>query len=95
MVEVMTVQQAAQYVHRAPETIRRAARAGRLRASQVGRRWRIRKPDLDRFLAELSEIPEDLVDEGIAIAVAERKAGVAAGRERLVSAEEMARRLGL
>lgn len=95
MVEVLTVRQAAQYVHRAPETIRRAARAGKLRASQVGRRWRIRKSDLVRFVAEMSEIPEDLVDEGIALALAERKAGVAAGREKLVSAEEMARLLGL
>ncbi len=52
MREILTVAQAAEYLQVNPETVRRAARAGRLPAARIGRQWRIRRADLDRLFTE-------------------------------------------
>ena len=50
--EVMTIEQAAEYLQLRPETVRRAARDETLPAAKVGKAWRIRKVDLDDFLSK-------------------------------------------
>ena len=50
MPEVMTVEQAAQYLQVHIETLRRKARFGEIPAAKVGRSWRFRKIDLDDWL---------------------------------------------
>ena len=49
--EIMTVEQAAEYLQVVPETIRRAAREGSLPAAKFGKSWRFRKVDVDDFLS--------------------------------------------
>jgi len=55
-------------------TLKRMAREDRIPAAKVGRQWRLQKVELDEWLARGGERYEELVDEGIAIAMAERKA---------------------
>ncbi len=50
--EVMTPEQAAAYLQINRETLYRYIRGGRIAASKIGRSWRLRKADLDRFLEE-------------------------------------------
>ena len=47
MSEILTAEQAAEYLQLDPETVRRAARRGELPGARIGRRWRFRKQDLD------------------------------------------------
>ena len=95
MQEVLTVQEAAQFLRCSPDTVKRQARAGRLPASKIGRAWRFRRADLDQWLAEGGTRREELEDEGLLLEIQERKADVAAGRSRLVSLDEARKRLGL
>jgi len=69
---MMTVREAARYLERSPQAVRRAVRAGRLRAVRVGRQWRIRRADLDAMF-------EAAVDAEL-VAEAERR--LAAGGRR-------------
>ncbi len=48
----LTVAEAAAYLKLSLETIRRYIRDHKLRATKVGRQWRIRREELDRLLAE-------------------------------------------
>ena len=50
--DIMTIEQAAKYLQLTTETVRRAAREGSLPSAKIGRRWRIRKIDLDDFLSK-------------------------------------------
>jgi excisionase family DNA binding protein len=65
MPEVLTVEQAAQYLQLNPETVRRAARSGRLPAARVGRRWRFHKTTLEQWLAQGGSDYEKIVDAGL------------------------------
>ena len=80
----VTVQEAAEYLERSSEAVRRAIRSGRLPAARIGRRWRIRRTDLDAMF-------EAVVDPELA-AEAQRRLG--AGGQRVPLAE-MKARLGL
>ena len=51
MPDVLTVEQAAAYLQVHVETVRRHCRDQLIPAAKVGRGWRIRKVDLDEFLA--------------------------------------------
>jgi len=95
MQDVLTVGEAAAFLRCSPDTVKRQARAGRLPASKIGRAWRFRRADLDRWLAEGGTRREELEDEGLLLEIEERKADLAAGRSRLVSLDEARRRLGL
>jgi excisionase family DNA binding protein len=55
---VLTVPQAADRVHRNPETIRRWIRRGRLRARKVGTQHVINEADLDDLVDEPPPLPK-------------------------------------
>jgi len=48
----LTVQEAAAYLKLSIETVRRYLRDHKLKATKIGRQWRIRREELDRLLAE-------------------------------------------
>ena len=48
---ILTTDQAAEVAHREEKTVREWCRAGRLTATKRGGGWRIRRSDLDRYLA--------------------------------------------
>ena len=51
MPDVLTTEQAAQYLQVSVETIKRHARRGELPGAKVGKAWRFRKIDLDDWLS--------------------------------------------
>lgn len=53
--------EAAAYLKVNPQTIYRNLRRGRLPGNKIGRQWRIRKKDLDRYLAGASLAAEEAV----------------------------------
>ncbi|NSW83184.1 MAG: helix-turn-helix domain-containing protein [Syntrophothermus sp.] len=63
---ILTPEEAASYLRVDLRTVYKILREGQLPAGKVGRQWRIRKEDLDRFLtphmpvAEEELSPEDL-----------------------------------
>jgi excisionase family DNA binding protein len=58
--DVMTIDEAAAYLRVHPQTIRRRVKDGTLPGARIGRTWRVRRVDLDRFLAgELREARHD------------------------------------
>jgi excisionase family DNA binding protein len=95
MSEVLTAEQAARYLQVNPETVRRAARSGRLPAARMGRRWRFQKSALDQWLADGGSDYEKIVDQGLLEATEEAMAAVAEGREKLVPWSEAKKRLGV
>ena len=48
---ILTPEEAAAYLKVNPQTVYRNLRRGRLPGAKVGRQWRLRRSDLDRFLA--------------------------------------------
>jgi PTS system nitrogen regulatory IIA component len=50
--EVLTVDEVARYLRVHPMTVQRWCRAGDLPAAKIGRAYRIKKGDLDRWWAE-------------------------------------------
>lgn len=48
--EVLTSEQAAEYLQLGLSTVKRLARAGAIPAAKAGRQWRFRKADLDAWL---------------------------------------------
>ena len=54
MEEVLTVDEVARYLRVHPMTVQRWCRAGSLPAAKIGRAYRIKKRDLDRWWAEHS-----------------------------------------
>ena len=65
--DVMTAEQAAEFLQTSRDTVLRKARAGTLPAAKLGREWRFRKTDLDAWLAAGGDRYEALVDEGMAM----------------------------
>ena len=49
--ELLTCEEAAAYLRVHPRTVTRLLTAGRLPGVKVGRQWRLRKADLDAYLA--------------------------------------------
>lgn len=52
--EILTLDQAAEYLQVVPRTIQRLIERGELKASKVGRIWRIRKQDIQDYLDNVS-----------------------------------------
>lgn len=48
--DVMTIAEAAAYLRVNPQTVYRRLQSGELPGAKVGRSWRVRRADLDRFL---------------------------------------------
>ncbi len=74
MQEVMTAKQAAEFLQTSRDTLIRKARAGEVPAAKFGREWRFRKADLDAWLAAGGDRYEDVVNEGMDLELAERRA---------------------
>jgi len=47
MSEILTTEEAAQYLKTSPDTIKRLARAGRIPGVKIGRAWRFRRGDVE------------------------------------------------
>ena len=92
MADLMTVEQAAQYLRLSADSVRRKARNGELPAAKVGRGWRFSEEVLKRWIEAGGTLRERLEDEGIAIVLAERKAKP---NPRWTSLEDVERGLGL
>ena len=56
--EVMTVDQAAQYLGVSPDTLYKYLSEGRLPAFKLGNRWRLKKTTLDRWMERQSQTRE-------------------------------------
>jgi excisionase family DNA binding protein len=72
--DVMTAQQAAEFLQTSRDTVIRKARAGELPAAKLGREWRFRRADLDRWLRRGGDRYEKQVEEGMALEMRERMA---------------------
>ena len=58
--EIFTVAQTAEYLQLSIKTIRRLVSDNKIRASKLSNRsWRIRKSDLDAYIQENSNLPND------------------------------------
>jgi excisionase family DNA binding protein len=49
--EILTVEQAADYLGVSRVTVNKMLKAGKLPGAKIGRAWRIRRADLDKVLA--------------------------------------------
>jgi excisionase family DNA binding protein len=90
--EILTTEQAAEYLQLSVETVKRKARAGRIPAAKIGREWRFSRRQLLEWV-ERQAIPEELVDEGIMAVVAEQMADE--GDDDWIPWEEVKASLGL
>ena len=63
--DVMTAQQAAEFLQTSRDTIIRKARAGELPAAKLGREWRFRRADLDKWLRRGGDRYEKLVEKAM------------------------------
>jgi excisionase family DNA binding protein len=61
--DMMTTQEAADYLRLGPDTLKRKARAGEVPAAKTGRKWLFRKAELDAWLARGGVLPERLVNQ--------------------------------
>lgn len=64
MDEVLTVDEVARYLRVHPMTVQRWCRSGSLPAAKVGRAYRIKKADLDRWWEQHSRQDRTLGDDG-------------------------------
>lgn len=72
--DVMTAKQAAEFLQTSLATLLRKARAGELPAAKLGREWRFRRADLDRWLRQGGDRYERQVEEGMALEMRRRMA---------------------
>ena len=72
--DIMTTEEAADYLRVGVDTVKRKARAGTIPAAKVGRAWRFQKRDLDTWLDTGGDLPEELVDWALVELVKERRA---------------------
>lgn len=91
--DVLTADQAADFLQTSRDTLLRKARAGQVPAAKFGREWRFRRADLDAWLAAGGDRYEAMVQKGMELELAERRADPANRKTR--PAEEVLRELGL
>ena len=60
-IELFTVTQAAEYLQVCEKTVRRLISSKALMASRVGKSWRIKKIDIDSYLAKNSNLIKGVV----------------------------------
>ncbi len=60
--EILTIQQAAQYLQIDSGIVRRKIRAGEMPAARIGGQWRIRRARLDHWLDEMSDFSDAAFD---------------------------------
>ena len=93
MPDIMTTEEAADYLQLGIDTVRRMARTGELRAAKIGHLWRFFRTDLDAWLSEGSRLRQRLEDEGLLMAMDEAKADPANRTSRPL--EEVLKERGL
>ena len=71
--DVMTAQQAAEFLQTSRATVIRKAQAGELPAAKLGREWRFRRSDLDAWLQAGGGRYGAIVAEGMSLELAERR----------------------
>ena len=71
--DVMTADQAAEFLQTSRDTLLRKARAGELPAAKLGREWRFRRADLDAWLMAGGDKYEAMVMQGMDMELAERR----------------------
>lgn len=54
---LMSIEDAASFLGMSTETVRYLARSKRIPAGKIGRKWRLNKEDLEKFLREQYEQP--------------------------------------
>ncbi len=89
--DVMTAEQAAQYLQTTVHTVKRRAREGSLPAAKIGREWRFLRTELDAWLAAGGTRYEDAVTRGMDLELAER---IRADSGRRIPLSDLAKRLG-
>jgi excisionase family DNA binding protein len=62
MVDVLTIEEAAEELRVQPKTVREWLRTGRLEGIKAGRLWRIRREEWDRFLKASTTPRKEPVD---------------------------------
>ncbi len=71
--DVMTAQQAADFLQTSRDTLLRQAREGLIPAAKLGREWRFRREDLDAWLKAGGTRYEEQVNRGMDLERAERR----------------------
>jgi len=89
--DLMTADEAAEYLRLHRDSVKRLARAGALPAAKVGRRWRFDRAALAKWVAEGGSRYEDVVDAGLADLARERMED----GEPTLTLEETRKALGL
>lgn len=93
--DIMTSEEAAQYLRIGTVTLKKKARAGSIPAAKIGRAWRFQKKDLDRWLDAGGDLSEKQVDWALAELAKERMAEAEAKGQRGIPLEEVLKRHGL
>jgi excisionase family DNA binding protein len=94
--EIMTTREAAEYLHLPAEALTRRARRGSIPGRKVGRHWRFRRPELDRWVADRAAEEEEyerIVDQGLLQATLEAMADPE--NQESIPWEQVKRELGL
>ena len=81
MSEILTTEEAAQYLKTSPDTIKRLARAGRIPGVKIGRAWRFRRRDID------APFEEALADQALVAELGRRMAS--ASEDELIPWEQV------
>ncbi|MBU0607906.1 MAG: helix-turn-helix domain-containing protein [Armatimonadetes bacterium] len=93
--DIMTSQEAAEYLKIGIVTLKKKAREGSIPAAKVGRAWRFRRKDLDEWVGEGGDISEEQVDWAFTQLVKERMAEAKRTGEKGIPWEQVKRDLGL
>ncbi|MBU0606407.1 MAG: helix-turn-helix domain-containing protein [Armatimonadetes bacterium] len=80
--DVMTTEQAAEFLQTSRDTILRKARRGELPAAKLGREWRFNRTELNAWLADGGDSEEAAFNEAFDREYARRKADPANQRTR-------------
>jgi excisionase family DNA binding protein len=92
--DIMTSEEAAQYLRVGIVTLKKKAREGTIPASKIGRAWRFQRKDLDRWLDAGGDLPEKLVDWALVELVKERMAEAKRTGQESVPLEDVLKRYG-
>ena len=93
--DIMTSQEAAEYLKIGIVTLKKKAREGSIPAAKVGRAWRFRRKDLEEWVGGGGDISEDDADWALAELVRERMAEAKAKGHKGTPLEVVLKRYGL
>jgi excisionase family DNA binding protein len=93
--DIMTSEQAAEYLQIGIVTLKKKAREGSIPAAKIGRAWRFRRKDLEEWVGAGGDISEEQVDWAFTELVKERIAEAKRTGEKPIPLEEVLREYGL